>query len=144
MTDIITIDWLNEEKRVLVATYHRDGWTWEDLYEVFKKQKAMIATVDGIVDVIVDVRNSSWLPKGGSLTSGIRKLTGEQHPRQGHTIIMGAKGMVAVILNSVMKLVGKYRAAFHFTKTMDESLEIIRELQAYRKKTATESGASGS
>lgn len=123
MTDLVSIDWLDSQQRVVLITYHRDGWSWDDFYRVLKQQYEFIDTVSHPVDVIVDVRNSHWMPRGGSLLSGIRKAE-NPHPRQGRTIIVGATGMVAAIAQTAMKLLSSNRK-FYFASTMDEAKTIL-------------------
>lgn len=130
MSDIVSIDWHDEDKQILLVTYHRDGWQWNDFFIVLKQQYAFIDSVNHTVDVLVDVQNSSWIPKGGSLLSGLRKIE-EQHPRQGLTIIVGAKGLVASIARSMMKMLGENRR-FHFVATMEEAHQLIAKAQAKR------------
>jgi hypothetical protein len=123
MTELVTIDWLDSQKRIILITYHRDGWSWDDFYRVLKQQYDMIESVPHSVDVIVDVRESHWMPRGGSLLSGIRKAE-NPHPRQGRTVIVGATGMVAAIAQTAMKLVSSKRK-FYFALTMDEAKTIV-------------------
>jgi hypothetical protein len=126
MTDLVTIDWLDDQKKTVLITYHRDGWSWDDFYRVLKQQYDLIDTVSHTVDVIVDVHNSHWMPRGGSLLSGIRKAE-NPHPRQGVTVIVGATGMVAAIAQTAMKLVSSKRK-FHFAATIDEARAILQHM----------------
>jgi hypothetical protein len=132
--DKITIEWASDAKTVILCIYHQDGWTWEDIFVVLDKQRAMIESSPApVVDVIVDATNSTWLPRGGSLLGGVRKLTSSQHPRQGHTIIVGARGMVAAIVDVLLKIIGSKRVEFHLTKTRDQADKVVAELQASRQ-----------
>jgi hypothetical protein len=127
--DAITYSWFNEEKTVLLCTYRRAEWTWNDFYEAFQIQNKMIDSVNhSKVHIIVDTRASSWLPKGGSLLSGSRKLTSQKHPRQGHTIIVGAKGIIAAIARSITNLIGVYQQEVHLVDTMEEAEKMVSEL----------------
>lgn len=127
--DKIAYEWFNEEKTVLLCTYIAEDWTWEDFHNAFQTQKAMIDSVSHPkVHVIVDTSKTHWLPKGGSLLSGIRKLTDLKHPRQGHTIIVGATGFIAAITNSMMKLLGTHRQEFHLVNTMEEARQLLAQL----------------
>jgi hypothetical protein len=130
----VTVAWLDENKSAILCTYTQDGWTWEDFFHAIKMQRELIDSVDRPkVDVVVDVRNSSWLPKGGSILSGMRKFTSEKHPRQGQTIIVGARGMVASIARAVIGLLGSARQEMHFAETMDEARQKIRDFESRRQ-----------
>lgn len=135
MTDIITIDWLDESKQTILVVYKRDGWTWEDLYKILDIQRSMIESVEGIVDVVVDGSNSYFLPKGGSLTGAMRKITSGSHPRQGHTIFVGAKGMLWSIANALLRLMGAARQKFHFENTVGEAETLLVDIRQRRAKT---------
>lgn len=134
MTDIITIDWLDESKQTILVVYKRDGWTWEDLYKILDIQREMVESAEGIVDIVVDGSNSYFLPKGGSLTGALRKITSGSHPRQGHTIFVGAKGMLWSIANALLRLMGAARQKFHFTNTVDEAKTLLVGVRGLRAK----------
>lgn len=118
MTDIIKVEWLDDQQTAILVTYNRDGWAWDDALEAIKLEKEMIEQADGIVDILIDVRKSHWIPKNVPLSSGMRKLNQDQHPRQGNMIFVGAKGVIAAMANIAMKLAGPKRAQYHFAKTM--------------------------
>lgn len=125
----ITYTWFNEDKSILLCTYPENEWTWNDFHAAFHVQNEMIDSVSHPkVHVIVDTRTSRWLPKGGSLLSGIRKLTSLKHPRQGHTVIVGAKGMVATIARIVTNMMGEQKQEIHLVDSMEEAEQIIANL----------------
>jgi hypothetical protein len=79
------------------------------------------------------------MPKGGSLLSGMRKFSSEKHPRQGQTIVVGARGMVASIARTVTGLLGSGRQELQFAADMDEAREKLREYEASRAKEVEKS-----
>lgn len=129
----ITVSWFDENKTAILCTYNGDGWTWEDFFVALEQQKALIESVDHPqVDIVVDVRNSSWLPKGGSLLTGMKKMSSEHHPRQGQTIVVGARGMVASIASTVSKLMRTSRMEMRFASTMEEAQVMLNYFEATR------------
>jgi hypothetical protein len=125
----ITFSWANPEKTILLCTYNTDDWTWTDFYDAMKRQRELLDTVDHAkVHIIVDVRNSRLLPKGGSLVSGSRSLSDQKHPRQGHTVVVGASNLISAIVNVAGKLMGEHRKEMHLAKTMEEAHETIAQL----------------
>jgi hypothetical protein len=125
----IVYSWLNEEKTALLCTYLVDNWTWDDFHSAFQVQKTMIDSVTHPkVHIVVDASKSRMIPKGGSLLSGVRKLTDLKHPRQGHTIIVGAKGLVAAIASAVTKMLGAHRQELHLVNTMEQAHMVIDHL----------------
>jgi hypothetical protein len=124
--DKIVYSWFNEEKTIILCEYLALDWDWNDFHDAFQRQKAMIDSVTyPKVHVIVDTTRSNWLPKGGSLLSGMRKLTDLKHPRQGHTIIVGAKGLLAAVANTITKLMGKHRQEIHLVDTLEEARQLV-------------------
>jgi hypothetical protein len=129
----ITVSWLDDTKTAILCTYNQEGWTWEDFFAALQTQKAMIETVDHPkVHIIVDVRKSTWLPKGGSLLTGMKKMSNERHPRQGQTIIVGSRGMVAAIAGTVAKLMASSRVEMHFASKMEEVPALLSQFETAR------------
>lgn len=133
--DIISIDWMDDTKQTILIVYKRDGWTWEELYKVLDIQHEMVESAEGIIDIVVDGSNSYFLPKGGSLTGAMRKITNGSHPRQGHTIFVGAKGMLWSIANALLRLMGEARQKFHFAKTIEEAQTLLVGIRERRAKS---------
>jgi hypothetical protein len=137
----ITVSWLDENKTAILCTYNQDGWSWDDFFKALEQQKTLIESVDHPkVNIVVDVRKSSWMPKGGSLLSGMRKFNAERHPRQGQTIVVGARGMVASIARTVSKLMGPSRLEMHFASTMDEMQNVLKQFESNRQEKAKLAG----
>lgn len=137
----ITVSWLDENKTAILCTYNQDGWSWEDFFKALVQQKTLIESVNHPkVNIVVDVRKSSWMPKGGSLLSGMRKFSSERHPRQGQTIVVGARGMVASIARTVSKLMGPSRLEMHFANTMEDMYALIKEFETHRQEKAKLAG----
>jgi hypothetical protein len=133
MMEKITVAWFDESKTAILCTYNQDGWTWEDFFVALEQQRALIESVDHPkVNIVVDVRKSTWLPKGGSLLTGMRKFSSERHPRQGQTIVVGARGMVASIASTVSKLMGSSRLEMRFASSMEEVQVMLNHLEATR------------
>lgn len=132
-TETVTIDWLDDTKHTILVTYQKDGWSWDDFHRVVDEQHKLVASVAHTVDVLVDVRKTNWLPKGGSLSSGIRKIN-NIHERQGSTVVVGASGVIAIIARSMMKLVGG-RSKFQFVTTMDDAHALLTSIRERRAKT---------
>jgi hypothetical protein len=129
VADSITYAWFNEEKTILLCTYPDSKWTWDDFFNAFDTQKEMIDAVSTEpVHIIVDTRASHWLPRGGSLLSGINRLTNMKHPRQGHTCVVGAQGLIAAIARVATKLMGEKRSEFHLVETMEEAEALIAQV----------------
>jgi hypothetical protein len=127
--DKVTVDWANEQHDIIVVTYLTNDWQWPDLSNAFKQQRALLDQAKTApVHVIVDVTNSQLVPKGGSLLSVSRNVSQDVHPKQGHTIIVGARGVIAKILDVAERFMGVQRSKVHSVATLPAAYEIIRQL----------------
>jgi hypothetical protein len=130
---------LDDKQSTVLVTYHVEGWTWQDLLKAFKDQRALIESVDRpVVDVLVDVRKSNFMPKANSLLGVIRNVSLDRHPRQGQTIVVGASMFIHSVANAMNRL-SKAQLSFLFVKTMDEAQKMLDELAAKRQPAAATS-----
>ena len=131
--DKITVSWLDDIKSTVLVTYHVEGWTWQDLLQAFKQQRALIDSVDKpVIDIIVDVRKSNFMPKAHSLLGVIKNVSVQRHPRQGKTIVVGASMFILSVANAMNKMV-KSQMDFLFVPTMDAAITLLDELVSHRQ-----------
>lgn len=131
--DKITVSWLDDKQTTVLVTYHVEGWTWQDLLKAFKDQRALIESVDrSVVDVIVDVRKSNFMPKANSMLGVIRNVSLDRHPRQGKTIVVGASTFIHSIANAMNRL-SKADLGFLFVQKMEDAQKVLDELAANRQ-----------
>jgi hypothetical protein len=132
--DKISLKWATDDKTILLITYNVDGWTWEDSFKALDEQRALIESSPApVVDVIVDATRSRWMPKGGSILSGIRKVSSSKHPRQGQTIFVGARGILASMADLMMKVLDVRRREFQFADNTERAYEMLAEVKAARQ-----------
>jgi len=137
--DKIVYTWANEEKTILLCTYRQADWTWEDFHYAFQTQNALIESVSHPqVHIVVDVRVSQLIPKGGSMLTGINKLSAQKHPRQGHSVIVGAKGLIASMVNMTAKLLGEHRQEIHMVNTFEEAYALLARIMEQQAQKQTE------
>jgi hypothetical protein len=130
----ISVTWADESKTTVLCTYPPEEYSWEELFDALKRQNALIDRSDApVVDVIVDVRVSNWMPKGGTLLTGIRKLKEHQHQRQGETIIVGARGFVASMAMVASKLLRPGKQGLYFVNSMDEAQKLLKQFDERRQ-----------
>ena len=134
----ITVEWANGRDDLILVTYHTNDWQWTDFADAFEQQRALLDhTSVPVVNIIVDVSNSHIMPKGGSLLSASRNLGKDMHPKQGHTVIVGAKGYIAKILEVVEHFLGKERSKMHIAATLDGAYAMIEQISAQAEKQKT-------
>ncbi len=126
----VSLDWFNDEKTAVLFTYS-PGWTWDDFYPEFTRQNQLFDESDKlIVHVVVDVRNSSLIPKGGALSSLTRRVTSNKHPKMGKTLIVGMSGFMRVMANALARFMGEARREFYYLDTMEEAEKLLKEFAA--------------
>jgi hypothetical protein len=127
---VITVGWADPQQHIILVTYHDVGWTWADFSEAIKQQNSLIDSVTHIVDIVVDVQNSNWMPREGSLLGIMENLSTSRHPRQRYTVIVGARGFLASVVNGLMKLRKAELRDFHFAPTLDGAYTLIKQLES--------------
>src|SRR5689334_23196936 len=100
----ITVQWANDEKTILLVTYQDEKWTWDDVAESLRLEYAMIESVTGIVDVIVDLRGHRALPNGGSPFKVIQFAGEARPPRHGCVVVVGLRGAIAKLAEFLKRL----------------------------------------
>lgn len=132
----ITISWLDDRKTAILATFPPEGWTWQDMLQALKQQYALIESVDTpVVDVLVDVSNSNFMPKVQSLLDVIRNVIRDRHPRQGKLIIVGANTFILNV-GKIASRLGKGQLQITFAASRQEA---HRLLDSHQQKSAAAS-----
>lgn len=131
----ITVELANGRDDIILVTYHTNDWQWSDFAHAFEEQRALLDNAKvPVVHVIVDVTSSRIMPKGGSLVEASRNLGKEIHPKQGHTVIVGASGYIARMIDVIGHFLGKERNKIHLAKTLDAAYQMIAKITAQSEK----------
>ncbi len=131
----ITIEWANPERNLIRVIYKQRGWTWRELEAIFKQQFALIETVTHPrVDILIEVGASNWLPTGIPLLSVVKNVAQYIHPRQGCTVIVGARGFLKALSDSIMRLRSMTYRNFHFVDTLPQAQALLDEVRRQRDK----------
>jgi hypothetical protein len=124
----IELLWDNEEKTILRHVYV-GRWTWEELREKDADLKLMLASVEHPVDMIIDMRESFFLPNGptiGNLRNAERSL-----PPNARSVILVGGNLLTLLISRVMRLIpasGKRR--FQIAASLEEAHELIRKMHS--------------
>lgn len=97
----IEVQWDNNEQTVIRWVYQWP-WSWEEAYQAYEQEMALIDCVEHIVDGIADMRQAQGLPKG-SLTAGI-SLMNKSHERMDLLVILGANRLIQSMYDMMRKL----------------------------------------
>ena len=123
----VTIEPFHEQENVFIYRFI-GNWSWDEAYEAVDKYKAMVETIVGRVDNIVDFSESKSIPNGALLhLQAMAKMRPAHaqlaifitHNRFGHILIN-----VASHLNKTIH--EKYKVV----STLKEALDIIIESRA--------------
>lgn len=82
----ITVKW-NDSSQAFIESRFQDPWTLEQFIEARKAWHRMIKSVDYLVPVLLDLRESHRAPKGA--LRHFSAIHRSPHPRQGHIYILG-------------------------------------------------------
>lgn len=97
----IKVEWDNEEKTTIRFTY-LGHWTLPEFYTTVDQSNAMMAEVDRKVNVIIDVRKSSFLPS--NFISVMRTMPSKASSNTGNIVMVGANSFIRAFANTISRL----------------------------------------
>ena len=120
----IKIAWDNDEKTVLRVNAV-DRWNWNDFHKNMRVATFWLDTVDHVVEVIVDFRQSAKLPAGA--LGHIRSLGGQIHPNsRNRIIIIGLEESVSKLLGGDDGIYQTGSRLIRFVENDEEAQAVIR------------------
>jgi hypothetical protein len=126
----IRVDWDNDEKTVIIVTLDTE-WTWNDVQTINEKATILYESVDYVVDIIADVRDSRLVVTG--ILSYVRNLlTTPWHPHAGYVIVVGATISVRTLFEAAALAINKPLSRIAFAQTLEEARAIIQQRRAKR------------
>ncbi len=130
----VSTQWDNEEKTVIRYVYE-GRWTWDEYYPAHQEAREMTKSVEHIVHVIVDVRNSTLLPKGALTHS--RSALDNKPANEGITVIVGANFFIQVMANAARRIDPEPCKRYRFGSTIEEAHALLAKQE---EQTTTSSG----
>lgn len=97
----IRIDWLNDEKRIIVFTV-TGKWKWQDMFDAIELCHQMMDSVDYPVRTLFDVSHTMGWP--ANPLANMRKTTEYVHPRSSTVAIVGVGGLLQSIIDLFQRL----------------------------------------
>ena len=127
----ITVEWFTDEKTVIHYEY-KGKWTWEELYNAIAISNKMIDTVEGVVDTIIDLRQSSMVP--ANVFSHGKQALANAHPRQGKMVIVGAHRFILTLYDTFVKVYNRpgEKLPTVFIATIEEAAQYLEQIHASR------------
>jgi hypothetical protein len=114
--------WYDEEKRIMYQAM-KGFWSLNDLQDAFGVAEAMVEEPRPIVDFIVDMRESRWIPPG---VIGLTKRLGLSG---GVSVVVTHQQFLKTLIGVMQRLLPN--ETIYYAETITEAEEIIcREQQA--------------
>jgi hypothetical protein len=122
----IQIIWDNEEKTILRHVY-TGQWTWEEMRQQDAEVQAMLSTVSHPVDMIIDMRDSFFLPRGPTI-GNLRNA--EAHlPANARSIVLVGSNILVLLISRVMRLIPSTASRrFYIAASLEEARDIIAKI----------------
>ncbi|MBN1965134.1 MAG: hypothetical protein JW910_10845 [Anaerolineae bacterium] len=119
----IDVQWGNPDRTLVVYTAH-GAWEWNDLYDATREAHALLATVNHVVDSIVDVTNAQAFP-GGSLWHA-RRMASARHPNSGRLVYVGGHSFIKAVFDVISRMYRADHPSFLYANTLDEAHALLR------------------
>ena len=124
----IQIAWADETQTVILETF-QGNWTWEEFYDMSQQAFTMIRSVNHIVHIFSDFRNSGTLPVGGAITHAGNVLT-DMPANWGLLVIINQNLLINIMVSVFAKTfrtnLGKKTVS---VKTLEEAYQLAREYE---------------
>ena len=121
----ILVGWENEAHKTIVVTYERI-WTWEDFASSKVQIDDLLNSVDYVVNIMSDSRESAGLPGGNALAVLSRSF--QSAPSNvGMVVVLGANPFFKALLQ-ILQTVSLNRAAknIRFAKSEEDAHLLTR------------------
>ena len=121
----ILVGWENETHKTIAVTYERI-WTWEDFAACKVEIDSLLNSVDTVVNIISDSRQSAGLPGGNALAVLSRSF--QSAPSNvGMVVVLGANPFFKALLQ-ILQTVSLNRAAknIRFVKSEEDAHMLTR------------------
>jgi hypothetical protein len=120
----ITVDWLDSEHTILKWTY-QGQWTWDELAAAMRTQNNLLAAGSNGVAVIVDMRESNFLPQ--NIFANAKPTTELMSISPEFTVLITTNSYLKTVHNSITKTFPKLGGGGERTivSTWDDALAVI-------------------
>ncbi|HVU11101.1 MAG TPA: hypothetical protein VHD90_07470 [Phototrophicaceae bacterium] len=123
----VEVDW-DDSQHTIVRMKFIGRWNWEEAYAGTQTCYDLIDTVDQVVNVIVDMRQSGGLPVLAMTHS--RNLVSKRHPRVRLTVFLGVNALFTTMWKAYAKAYPQVTRSseFSFARTDAEAYQIFAAL----------------
>lgn len=115
-----------EDAEQTIVRYDFEGrWTWDELYVAYYQAIAMENSVTHRVDIILDMRTSSFIPANALLH--MKNFSEKQPPNVGLSIFVTTNAFIISLYNTAIKFYAKIAFYFRLVKTLDQAHTMIAD-----------------
>ena len=125
----IHITWENEEKTIIRHAYE-GKWTVQEYYELIRNNYKHVDSVNHIVDIINDLRNTNQLPS--DMIPAIRYAIKNRHPNEGINVMVGASLLIQMLVEAVNKTTRMDITRVNYVENLEDAFPIIAAEQKRR------------
>ncbi len=120
----VEINW-DDDQRTIVRMKLIGRWGWEDAYEGSKQGYDLLDSVDHVVNVIIDMRQSTGLPL--LAMTHARNMIAKRHPRTGMTVFLGVNSLFLTLWKAFAKSYPQvsHSNEFTFARSDEEARRIL-------------------
>jgi hypothetical protein len=120
----IKVVWGNPEKTIVsieVCGYY----SWTEMHESMEEKFALMDSVDHKVCVLMDMREAGPLP--GPVLPNLKRIITMVHPNEGTNVIVGARGILPVLFDLIVKPYRSEEASYVFADTLEQARCLMAE-----------------
>lgn len=135
----IRVDWDSQDKAIIKYTFN-GYWTWQEMHDAVRHVYAIMATVEHKVDIIVDMTESSFVPKDAIANAhqlAVSVLPNDNY--SGITVFVGMNTLVRTLLNAVGRLYHQLTDYHHFmfARNLAEAAAMIEAQRKLENRAVT-------
>lgn len=123
--------WMDSQQNIILIEFDTE-WTWDDVHVAVEKADTMIGSVTHRVDLIIDMVDSTTVPK--DFLNFAKELLNSEHdprPNEGARVIVGASKAIRTAYNTLVKTFGNRieGRGVHFAKDVQDARAIVMGLR---------------
>ncbi len=125
----ILVDWKGDEKYILLLTFP-PRWTWNEFKEATEQTALLLAEVDHITDIILDLKNSS-VPISGSPFEAGNTFFKSMPPNRG-VIIIVTNAFIRSLASIFKTIDREFGALLYPVDSIDEAFSVAAAQRSRR------------
>jgi hypothetical protein len=133
----IKVAWDNPDKTI-IAFQVSGMYSWAEMHESMEEKFALLDTVDHKVCILMDMREAGPLP--GPVLPNLKRMITMVHPNEGTNVIVGARGIMPILFDLIVKPYRSESAAYVFADTMEQAQCLLAQATCLEQAAAKAEG----